>query len=134
MSFNIAELTQPLSEFFEAPLEGGIGLTAVAQETDLRDLCARPRLGNKRRHKDGQGENDEIPHGAEPYDGCPMSASHMPLITVDTADIGAHTIPFALEAAEQVILQFLDNSTTLKGAQCLYAATGSLVCGRSLVP
>jgi hypothetical protein len=25
------------------------------------------------------------------------------LITVDTADIGAHTIPFALEAAEQLI-------------------------------
>jgi hypothetical protein len=36
--------------------------------------------------------------------------------------------------AEQVILPFLHNSTPLKGSQRLYAATGSLVCGRSLVP
>jgi hypothetical protein len=36
--------------------------------------------------------------------------------------------------AEQVILQFLDNSTRLKGSQGLYAVIGSLVCGRSLGP
>jgi hypothetical protein len=91
----------PLPEFVQAPLGGGIGLTAVAQETDLRDLRAWLRLGNKRRHKDAQGEDDEIPHGAEPYDRRSMSASRMPLITLDTADVGAQTILFALEVAER---------------------------------
>jgi hypothetical protein len=42
--------------------------------------------------------------------------------------------PGAQRRGEQIILQFLHNSTPLKSSQGLYTATGSLVCGRSLGP
>jgi hypothetical protein len=80
---------------------GGVGPTAVAQETDLRDRRARLRLGDKRRQQDVKGEPDENLNRAEPHDDRPMSASRMPLIAVNTADIAAHMISFTAEVAER---------------------------------
>jgi hypothetical protein len=86
-------------EFFEVPESWFIGLAEVAEETDPWELRSWLRLDDKRCHKDAQDERDDISSGAAPHDGRSMSASCMPAITVDTADIGAHVIPFAVEAA-----------------------------------
>jgi len=84
-----------LPEFFKAPLSGFIGLMAMAQEADTRHLPWRLCRGGKWRYKHAQGKHDDAPHGTEPHGGCPTLASRMPSITVDTASIGPHPIPFA---------------------------------------
>ena len=53
-------------------------------------------LGSKWPYKHAQGERGKAPNGTEPYGGCPALTSRLLSITVDTATIGPHTIPFAM--------------------------------------
>ena len=95
MAFNIAEIAQPLSEFFEAPLSGFIGLEGVAEEADTRHLRWRLCLDSKWRYKHTQGERNKAPDSAEPHGDCPTPTSHIPATTVCTAGISTHTLPLA---------------------------------------
>jgi hypothetical protein len=99
LSFHIAQVAQPVPEFFEVPESRFIGLVKVAKDTDPWDLLAWLRLDDQRRHKDAQDKRDHVSSGTAPQDGRSMSAARMASLTVDTADIGVHRIPFAAEAA-----------------------------------
>jgi hypothetical protein len=59
LAFNIAKVAQPLPECFKAPELWFVSLTAVVQETDLRDLRAWLRLDEQRRHEEAQHQQSE---------------------------------------------------------------------------
>jgi hypothetical protein len=75
LSFTIAQLAQPVPEFFEAPLSGFIGLTGVAEEANTWHLLWRLCLGGKWRYKYAKGECDDTPDGVAPHGRLLTSAS-----------------------------------------------------------
>jgi hypothetical protein len=78
LAFNIAQLAQPVPEFFKASLSGLIDLTGVAEDADTRHCSWRLCLDGKWRDKDTKGERDDAPESDAPHGHFLTSASCRP--------------------------------------------------------
>jgi hypothetical protein len=78
LAFNIAQLAQPVPEFFKASLSGFIDLTGVAEDADTRHCPWRLCLDGKWRYKDAKGERDDAPESAAPHGRLLTSVSCRP--------------------------------------------------------